>query len=386
MINGENMDILIVTEYFPSSENCNVKGGVESRAFHIAKNLAKNHNVHIITSWEAGLSQKDEFCGINIIRCGKQRKYSQCGSFTERLSFMNEAVKTGKKLNIDIVEGYNFITYPVAYNISKKLNIPRIATYHDVWLGGEWIKNVGFYGIFGEILERYVLSKKWNKFIAVSKYTKEKLIKAGIKEKDIDVIYNGVDLEKYQNIKAHKDKNTICYVGRLVKYKKVDNLINSVNILKTNFSDIKLKIVGTGPEKENLEKIVKTMHLEDSVEFLGFVEKHEDVIKHIKSSTIFSLPSVVEGFGMVTIESVASETPYVNSAIPPTIEITENGKGGLLFEPENINDLSMKIKMLLENKELYFKKQMECLELSKEYDWNKLTHDVENIYLDILGE
>lgn len=154
------MNILIITEYFPSSEECNVKGGVEARAFYIAKNLAKNHNVYVITSWEEGLSQKDEFCGISVIRCGKQRKYSQGGSFIERLSFMNEAVKTGKKLDVDIVEGYNFITYPVAYNISKKLNIPRVATYHDVWLGGEWIKNLGFFGIFGEILERYILSKK----------------------------------------------------------------------------------------------------------------------------------------------------------------------------------------------------------------------------------
>ncbi|ABR56017.1 glycosyl transferase group 1 [Methanococcus aeolicus Nankai-3] len=380
------MNILIITEYFPSSEECNVKGGVEARAFYIAKNLAKNHNVYVITSWEEGLSQKDEFCGISVIRCGKQRKYSQGGSFIERLSFMNEAVKTGKKLDVDIVEGYNFITYPVAYNISKKLNIPRVATYHDVWLGGEWIKNLGFFGIFGEILERYILSKKWDKFIAVSKYTKEKLIKAGVKEKNIGVVYNGVNLEEYQKIKVPKEKNTLCYVGRLVKYKKVDDLIKSINIIKTDFPDVKLKIIGTGPEKENLGKMIKSLHLENNIEFLGFVEKHEDVLKHVKSSTIFSLPSIVEGFGMVTIESVASETPYVNSAIPPTVEITENGKGGLLFEPENVDELSLKIKMLLEDKDLYFKKQKECLELSKKYDWKKLTHDVENIYLDILGD
>jgi len=382
---GERMNILIATEYFPSSEECDVKGGVEARAFYIAKNLAENHNVYVITSWEEGLPQKDEICGINVIRCGKQRKYSQCGSFTERLSFMKEAVKIGKKLDVDIVDGYNFITYPVAYKISEKLGIPRIATYHDVWLGGEWIKNIGFFGIFGEILERYVLSKKWDKFIAVSGYTKEKLISAGIDGNNIEIVYNGVNLEEYQKIKVPKEKNTLCYVGRLVKYKKVDDLIKLVNIIKTDFPDVKLKIIGTGPEKESLEKMVKNLHLEDNVEFLGFVEKHEDVLKHIKSSTIFSLPSTVEGFGMVTIESVASETPYVNSAIPPTIEITENGKGGLLFEPENVSDLTIKIKMLLEDRELYYKKQQECLKLSKKYDWKKLARKVGDIYLDVLG-
>ncbi|WP_456372575.1 glycosyltransferase family 4 protein [Methanocaldococcus sp.] len=378
------MDILIVTEYFPSSEECNVKGGVEFRAFYIAKNLVKKHNVYVLTSWEKGLPQKEEICGINVIRCGKQRKYSHCGSFIERLSFIREGIKIGKKLDIDIVDGYNFISYPIAYKISEKLGIPRIATYHDVWIGGEWIKNIGFFGIFGEILERYILSKKWDKFIAVSKYTKEKLIRAGIDKNIIEIVYNGINLEDYQKIKVPKEKNTLCYVGRLVKYKKVDDLIKAVSLIVNDIPDVKLKIIGTGPEKENLEKIVKSLNLKNNVEFLGFIEKHKEVIKHIKSSTIFSLPSIVEGFGIVTIESVASGTPYVNSAIPPTIEITENGKGGLLFEPENVSDLSIKIKMLLEDKNLYFKKQKECLELSKKYNWKILANNVENIYLDIL--
>jgi glycosyltransferase involved in cell wall biosynthesis len=379
------MKILIITEYFPGSENCDIKGGVEARAFYLAKNLAKKHDVTVVTSFDAGTVQHETISGINVIRCGKKRNYSQGGSFIDRLSFIFSAIKTGKKLDTDIVDGYNFISYIVAYEISKFLHIPRVATYHDVWLG-EWVKNVGLInGIIGEILERYVLSKKWDKFIAVSNYTKQKLKNKGIREDNISVVYNGIDLENY-TISNDKEENTICYVGRLVKYKKVDDLINAVEIVKNDISGIKLNIVGSGPEEKNLKKIVSEKNLKDNVKFLGFLKSHSEVMNYLKRAKLFSLPSIVEGFGMVTVEAVACETPYVNSKIPPTVEITNNGLGGILYEPENVSQLSEYIKTLLEDNILYLQKQNECKNLSKNYDWNELSNILENEYLKIISK
>jgi len=379
------MKILIITEYFPSSENCDIKGGVEARAFYFAKNLAKKHDVTVITSFDSGTLKNENISGINVIRCGKKRNYSQGGSFIDRLSFISSAIKTGKRLDVDIVDGYNFISYIIAYKVSKFRNIPRIATYHDVWIG-EWIKNVGLInGIIGEILERYVLSKKWDKFIAVSNYTKEKLKNKGIFEDNISVVYNGIDIENYVN-SSNKEENTICYIGRLVKYKKVDDLINAIEIVKKDIPSIKLNIVGSGPEEKNLKKIVTEKNLENNVKFLGFLKSHSEVMDHLKRAKLFSLPSIVEGFGMVTIEAVASETPYVNSKIPPTVEITQNGLGGILYEPENISELSDSVKSLLTDEELYLQKQLQCKNLSKNYDWKELSDKLELEYLKIVSK
>ncbi|AEK20112.1 glycosyltransferase family 4 protein [Methanococcus maripaludis] len=379
------MKILIITEYFPSSENCDIKGGVEARAFYFAKNLAKKHDVTVITSFDAGTLHNETISGINVIRCGKKRNYSHGGNFIDRLSFIFSAIKTGKRLDVDIVDGYNFISYIIAYKISKFLNIPRVATYHDVWIG-EWIKNMGLInGIIGEILERYVLSKKWDKFIAVSKYTKQKLKNKGIREDNISVAYNGIDLENY-NSSNDKEENTICYVGRLVKYKKVDDLIKAVKIVKNDIPNIKLNIVGSGPEEKNLKKIVTEKNLEDNVKFLGFLKSHSEVMEYLKRAKLFSLPSVVEGFGMVTIEAVACTTPYVNSKIPPTVEITHNGLGGILYEPENISELSDSIKCLLNDNDLYLTKQVECKNLSKNYDWKELSKILEKEYLKMISK
>ncbi|MFC1648861.1 glycosyltransferase family 4 protein [Nanoarchaeota archaeon] len=374
------MKILIITEYFPSSAEVDVRGGVEARAFYIAKELAKKHKVSIITSREPGQKEEARFAGIKVYRVGKERTYTQSGSFTARLNFMFSAMKKGKELKVDIVDGYSFLCYPAAIKIADYHGIPAVATYHDVWVG-EWINNIGITGIAGELLERYTLWKNWDHFIAVSNFTKKNLVKVGIPYNDITVVYNGVDLAGFKKLRAKK-QDKICYVGRLVDYKQVDTLIRALKLTKK----VKLEIIGTGPERPELERLVRELRLQDRVEFRGFVDKHEDVIKALKSAKLFSLPSLVEGFGMVTIEGAATGTPYVNSRIPPTVEITHNGQGGLLFKPGSYKDLAENLNKLLSSKRLYEKKQKEAIELAESYDWRKLAKQVEEVYKKVIAK
>lgn len=369
------MRICLVSEYFPKSEKCEVRGGVEARCFFIAKHLAKKHKVTVLTSWEKGTKKKDKFAGIDVIRCGKQRSYSQKGSFFGRASFMKEAYKEGIKLKFDLVDGYNYISYLPAYNIAEKLKIPSIATYHDVWVG-RWVKNVGIIGILGEIMERKTLAKNWTRFIAVSSFTKLNLIEVGIDKDRIDVVYNGVDLKEHRKIKIKKyAKPTICCIARLVTYKRVDDLINALKIINKKIH-VQCKIIGVGPERKKLESLSKGL----DVEFLGFVKKHEDVLTVLKKSHIFCLPSIVEGFGMGTVEAMACGVPYVCSSIAPVKEVTNNGVGGLLFRSRIVDNLAKKIILLLENKNLYKKKQKEASEFVKRYDWSNIVKKVEEVY------
>ena len=375
------MKILIVIEYFPKSDNCEVRGGVEARCFYIAKELSKKNDVIILTSWEQGTKKEDYFSGIKVIRCGKQRKYSQSGSILARISFTISSYLVGRSIKTDIVEGYNFLSYLSAYYIAKKNNAKSIATYHDVWLGS-WIKNVGFItGIFGELYERLNLSRKWDCFIANSYFTKENLVKVRINKDRINVVYNGVDLENYNKIKAIKESNTtICCIARLVSYKKVDDLINALSIIKKKIPNIKCNIIGIGPEEDNLKNLSKRLDLDKNVDFLGTLEDHKEVIKKIKESHLFCLPSIVEGFGMVVVEAMAANVPYICSDIKPIKEITNNGKGGLLFSAGNYNDLADKILELLDNKKLYIVKKKEAILFVKQYDWKLIVKKLQKIY------
>ena len=89
--------------------------------------------------------------------------------------------------------------------------------------------------------------------MSVSKFTKKKLIKLNIPSTKIDVVPNGIDLTKYESIKVKKSRNpTLCFVGRLISHKRVKDLITAIFILKKTFPKIKCKIIGNGPEKDNL--------------------------------------------------------------------------------------------------------------------------------------
>lgn len=376
------MKILLVVEYFPETTNGEIRGGVESHAFYVASELSKRHSVFVLCAREKNQPRESHLNNISVFRCGFEHSFVQGGSLFSRLSFLISSIKKGRSMNIDIVDGYNFISYIAAFFITlRRKRVKRVATYNDVWVG-EWIKNVGFFsGILGELLERFALFVSWDKFIAISEYTKFKLIKRKIDTNKIAVVPCGVKVEQYESILVKKfERPTVCYVGRLVEYKRVDDLLRAIKIAREIIPNIQCKIIGSGPRREELDQLAKNLRINDCVDFLGFIPKHEDVVKIIKCSHIFCLPSIVEGFGMVTVEALAAGIPYVNSDIPATREITEGGKGGLLFRVLDSNDLAEKLIRLFMDVSLYEEKAQEGKILVRQYDWGNIVPAIEKIY------
>lgn len=374
------MRIGIFTEYFPRTDDFEVKGGAEASAFNEANYLSQNHQVTVITSNESGSDKNDYINEIKVIRCGKVREYVQTGSFIDRLSYMKAAYDQGKNENFDIIVAYNFITYPIVWKLSQKLKIPCVARYHDVWIG-EWVNNVGFKGITGEILERYTLSRDFDRIIAVSNYTRKKLEKF-VSPHKINVVPNIVEVPPINVDKFNRP--TICCVSRLVEYKRVDDLIKAVSILKNDIPDINCIIIGTGPREEYLKKMVKKFDLEENIKFYGFVKSHVDVLKTIKASDLFCLPSSVEGFGIVIVESMRLGVPFVASNIFPLIEASHK-KGGLFFQLKNYKELSEKIKYLLKDKEKYNQLSREGIRYSSMYKGKKIAGKLEKIYYELIN-
>jgi phosphatidyl-myo-inositol dimannoside synthase len=374
------MKICFITEYFPKSDELEVKGGAEAAAFNEAYYLSENNEITVLTSYEDGMEKEANIGNINIIACGKKRSYTQKGSFKNRLLFMKAAYDVGKKLDFDIVVGYNFITYIVAWKLSQKLKTPCVARYHDVWIG-EWVKNIGIFGLFGEVLERYFLSRDVDLLLAVSNFTANNL-KKYFPEDKIAVVHNIVEFDKVESEKFKE--RTISCVSRLVEYKRVEDLILAMDILinhteNNEFINLQCKIVGTGPTKEKLENLVKEKSLENNITFCGFVEKHEDVLKIINSSYIFCLPSKVEGFGIVIVEALGCEVPFVASNIAPVMEASGE-KGGLFFQVEDSKDLANKLKLLLENNELYKKLKNEGKKQYEKYQGIFIAKKLEKHY------
>jgi len=371
--------ICIVSEYFPGSSKCDIRGGAEVVAFYEAKHLAINHDVDVLCSYELLTNMRDKFCNINVIRCGRQRSYVQKNAFFKRLSFLYSAFTYAKKQKYDIVLGYSIITYPIAWKISKKLNIPVAIRYHDVLLG-KWIKNFGLMAFVGALLERYTLSLKFDAIIAVSNYTAHNLKKHFKFTNRIFVVHNSIDVPELNVNKA--DRPTIVCVSRLVKYKNIEDLIHAVCTNIKHFPDLHCIIIGTGPEENRLKNLVHSLGIDSHITFKGFVKEHINVLETIKSAQVFCLPSTLEGFGIVIIEAMACGIPFVASDIPPLIEVS-NYKGGLFFKSRDVEDLSEKLKLILEDNELRNRLSSEGLERANEFRWSVVAKKIENICQEI---
>lgn len=369
------MKILMVSEFFPLTQGLDFSGGVEARNYYVARELAKNHQVTVITSKLKGYPEKTILNGINVVGVGPERVYSATvGSLSTRLKFIQSAISVSKTADADIVEGSNFITHFIAKRISKIKKIPVVAWYPDVWIG-QWLKISGVYGSFGEMLERYNLSSGFDAFIAISEQTAKKLRKF-IKQK-IDVIYCGVDPLEFKRGYKKRNKKTVICIGRLTEYKNQKVLIDAFSKLPEEIN-AELILVGNGPKKKELEKQVRKLKV-NSVSFYQDLPRRE-LVKLLKSSHVFVLPSLVEGFGIATIEGCAAGLPYVISNIEIHKEVTKNGQGGFLVDPDNSELFTKCLADLLTDKQLYSQKSQAALKLSQDYNWTKIAQQTEEVY------
>ena len=157
------MNILIISEFFPESGRGEITGGVEARAFFVAKELAKRNNVYVITSRRAGSKPRQSFLGINVIRVGPSYRYTKTGHLLKRLGFGLRACFVARRLaknrKIDVVDGYSFFAYLASIFAGFGTKAKCFLTYHEVWIG-RWTKTTeNIFGLIGELAERVVLLK-----------------------------------------------------------------------------------------------------------------------------------------------------------------------------------------------------------------------------------
>lgn len=143
------------------------------------------------------------------------------------------------------------------------------------------------------------------------------------------------------------EKNTIIHVGRLIKWKKVDLLLKSVAIVKNQIPDIKLKIIGDGPELDNLKRLVNELKLENNVTFLGAIYESKELGKHLMTSQIY----VIAGMGGLSInEAMCFGKPVICSVCDGTEkDLVFDDYNGKYFIEDDEKDLAQKIYDLLSN-------------------------------------
>jgi glycosyltransferase involved in cell wall biosynthesis len=360
-----------------------VTGGAEKRIYELATRLAeRGHDVHWygIGWWWPEKGQKDiEINGIKLHGvCKPIDLYNDDRrSIKEALQF---AIKLYPKLmreNFDIIDcqGFPFFSCFTAkiHSILGKSNL--IITLHEVW-DDYWYDYLGKIGLFGKAVEKMMVYLSSN-IITVSEKTKKDLKKIKPSENSV-VIPNGISFNEINEIKPRNENSDVIFAGRLIKEKNVDILIKAINILTNKMPNLKCLIIGDGPEKKRLIKQVEELSLQNNIKFMEFMKNYNDLIGYFKSSKVFVLPSKREGFGIVVIEANACGLPVIvaNYDMNAATDLVVNGVNGYIAEPLK-EDVAQKIIKSLENKKDMKNK---CIEISKEYDWNKIVDSLFKFY------
>jgi glycosyltransferase involved in cell wall biosynthesis len=203
-------------------------------------------------------------------------------------------------------------------------------------------------------------ASKWNasklntitdQFISPSHFLKDTMVKGGIDCDKIEVIHNFVN-----NTTAIKATNSnadyYCYVGRLSSEKGVELLLKAASELP----DYMLKIVGTGPLENSLKSANKNKH----IKFLGY-KTGEELKSIISGSRFLVVPSNwFENNPLIIIEALCMGVPVLGSNIGGIPELIKDGYNGLLFEPDNIRELTDKINLLWREQNKFDRHEIAC--------------------------
>ncbi len=209
-----------------------------------------------------------------------------------------------------------------------------------------------FQKFFGLPKLLYSLVKHLPETIVTSSNYSQRALKNELGVNNIKVVACGTDKKVKPKVKVNNDL-VVC-VSRLEEGKGQDLLIKAFAKVVKLRPSAKLHIVGEGDFLSTLQSLVKQYHLEDSIQFLGFVD---DAIKEMTQAKVVVFPSVwsLEGFGLVVIEAMSLSKVVVAFANGPTPEIVDNFQTGLVVEKYSTKELAKAITLLLDNNKLSLK-------------------------------
>jgi glycosyltransferase involved in cell wall biosynthesis len=212
-----------------------------------------------------------------------------------------------------------------------------------------------------ELLKRLQLFyvSKAKAVIAPSQYFKGIISGWGIPQDRIEVIYNAIDVSKY-DIACIKEEaqgrlglggKIILTVARLTPWKGVDKIIKVLPEIRRQIDEANLVVVGDGPELGNLQRLARELGVKEYVSFVGHVP-HEEVPHYLKAADVFVLYSGYEGLPHIVLEAMATGLPVILSDKGGNREVVEDGVNGLLVpigNQEKLKEASLKV---LQDREL----------------------------------
>ena len=310
----------------------NLACGVTRTISQITNNSSEEFEHHIIALGGDGIS-RFQSSNVKVVIINKYKK-----SFLNTIFILNQIFFYIKDNSINILHSHHRYFDALGFLLNRFLGVKTITSVQSKVYGLKY------------------LSYKSEILIACSDYIKSHLKKNfKVSENKILVIYNSVNqyeikitidkMTLLNDLNINVNKKVIGFVGRFDFCEKgIDILLKAISLVNKKRNDIHLILVGEGANRLEIEKFVSVENIPCSV-----VSKKENIFNYINLFDLFVLPSRVEPFGIVIVEAGVMRKPVIASDVDGIPEIVEHEKTGILFEKENINQLTYDILRILDN-------------------------------------
>lgn len=260
------------------------------------------------------------------------------------LALSSKMVDVVKKYELEILHVHYAIPHAYAAYMAKQMlkekgiDIKVVTTLH-----GTDITLVGSHPNYKTAVEFSINNS--DVVTAVSNNLKETTNKLFSIKKDISVIYNFIDTEKYdkageQECKrialAKPNEKILTHISNFRPVKRVEDVIKIFYEVQKEIPS-KLLLIGEGPERIKAEALTKALRLKDKVFFLG---NSTEIDKILCYSDIFLLPSKTESFGLAALEAMAAKTAVISSNTGGLPEVNIHGKTGYLSNLGDVEDMA----------------------------------------------
>jgi len=370
------MKIAILTYMFPPDDVAGIEIVSQDMSNHLAQ---RGNEVYVVTSGKKNVIENPKE-NITVYRVTKPRT-----KFLGNPIFWLKIFFALKKIKPDIVHCQAVQMGVPGFLFKKIYEKPYIVCGHgdDIYLPWK----------FKRIIAKLVFENA-ETVIALTKDMKKKIESFGFNVKNIFVVPNGIELEKFKvlskinirkELEISEDKKVVLFVGTLTPRKGIKYLIEALNIVKQKNPNIKLLLIGDGDQKQGLEKLAETLDLKKNISFVGKVENKE-IPKYMTASDIFVLPSLSEAFGVVNLEAMACGLPIIATRVDGIPDVVKDRENGFLVEPESPNQIAEKILYLLSNDNVRKTISQNNIKESNKYSWENIIEKIEKIYSGVLNK
>jgi glycosyltransferase involved in cell wall biosynthesis len=364
-------------------------GGGERRFGELARRLAERHEVHYLTwqFWEGPARVVRD--GVHLHGVGAPPPlYGTDGKRTVR-----EAVSFGLRLpaalvreRFDVIDcaATPYLPLYTTWLAASLTRTPLVATWHEFW-GDHWTEYLDHRRVVAGVARAVEAGavRLGSHQVAVSSFTADRLVAAGLPAGRVRVVGNGVTVSEFATAPRSAIRSDVVYVGRLIDEKRVDLLIDSVARLRDAMPAVRCLVIGDGPERSALEAQVGRAGVGDQVRFLGRVSE-TDKAALLKASRILVLPSVREGFGIAAIEGQAAGLVplVVRSRHSAADSIVEDGVNAVVVDP-TAEAMAAAIGSLLADPTLLGALRRAASQAARGWDWDAVAGQMEALYLEM---